>query len=93
MMAHFIKIEDEWLNLDMVSVMYYDGNADTTYIMSGSAEFEFDGNCIADILNAASDITMHDKLVCKYLADKLKSPLSLIVAKLDGISKNKTNKV
>lgn len=88
-MAHFIKIEDEWLNLDMISVMYYAGDANTTYVLSGSAEFAFDGNCIADILNAASDLTMHDKLVCKSLADKLKSPLSLIVAKLDNIIKNK----
>lgn len=93
MMAHFIKIEDEWLNLDMMSKVYYEGDINTTFVLSGSAEFAFDGNHVAEILNATSEPTMHDKLVCKYLADKLKSPLSLIVAKLDSITKSKTNKV
>ena len=87
-MARFYKIEDSWINLDSISLMNYDSDTNRTFIEFCGSEDWFEGDCIADILNANNDLTMHDKMVCRYMGDRFKSPLSLITAKFDALLKN-----
>ena len=88
-MARFFKIEGIWINLDAVSTITYESDTDTTVVQFGFDESTrwFTGDRVADILNANNDINMYDKVFCRYMADKLKSPLSLIISKLDAILK------
>ena len=89
-MAKFVKIENTWINIDTIVSMWYDKDEDATFIFScddPTEHFSFKGDIINYILNANNDITMHDKLFANHIADKIKSPLSSILARIDSLEK------
>lgn len=88
-MAKFHLVDGIYINIDSINTMYYNEKTDHTYIdMSGHDSIcEVEGNLIPDILQKNNDVTFHERLLSNHAYDKLKSSLSLILARLDSISK------
>jgi len=75
-MAKFVYIseKDSFVNIDLISSMYYNKKNDTTYIhFSREDYFELDGNHIEEISKFNDDVSMHEKLVSRYWLKDIKS--------------------
>ena len=95
-MARFYKLPDDgqresiWINIDTIVSMYYDKDADSTYIFScddPSEHFTVEGNVTSAILNLNNELTMRDKNFAIYFVNKFKIVFSSMIARLDSISK------
>ena len=90
-MARFIKLDDMWVNIDLINRMSYEVKEDETICFFGcniNDYLIFDGDVTRTILNANNDLTMRDKSICNYIEYKFKSVLASILARLDSISKD-----
>lgn len=95
-MARFVLLKQEighdiWLNIDTIVTMYYDKEDNATYIFSSDSPSEHiiqNGDITSVILNANNTLTMNDRLSVNHIYDKFKSVLSMILARLDNLSKN-----
>ena len=90
-MARFYKLNNSWINIDMIVSMYYDAEDNKTYLFSADSpdeHFTQEGDIINDILNANNDLTMREKHYINSMSDKFKSVLASILARIDNLSKN-----
>ena len=88
-MANFILIDGAYVNIDQIKIMVYSEEKNrSTFIFNGSEDyFTADGDVVTSVLNKNNDASMHDKLVCQYLVDKLKTQFMTIQTRLDMIAR------
>lgn len=88
-MARFVLMNGCYFNVDQLISMNYNKAEDETLFVFSDSEFSFaaKGDLTPIVLNANNDLTMHDKLLGRYIASKFKDTLAMILARLDFISK------